>query len=339
MTQLKLKSTYKGGNNSMKLDPNSLNEALKQPYWMKLDETKSMIRGHLENFKRPHVATSWGLDSTILSFLVKQVCDEIDIKPNADNFPIFALNHTRNIYKEEPAYWKTIVSFLQIPDDKFKIFYPLNNKTVWSIAKDVGFLPLFRRSTKDKYIPYKFRKEPDCCEQLKKESVNEYLKSIPKNLQFDLSFVGTRANESQARRLNILMHCRTYSTNYQRPYKIRVNQPLAFWTEKDIEQCFNDNNIPKNPAYEVHNQQRLGCASCPAHIHWEERLAGDPTNDGQGMLMQNLRILRVTQPNRFQNTITRLRKKNLAENLILKVLNEKPLEGWNLASFDEELIC
>src|SRR3990167_6072687 len=107
------------------------------------------------------------------------------------------------------------------------------------------------------------------------------------------------------------MHCRTYSTDYQRPYKIRVNQPLAFWKYEDILECFEEFNIPKNPAYEIHNQERLGCASCPAHLHWEERLANDPTEDGKGMLLQNMRILRVTQPNRFQNTVIRLRQKNL----------------------------
>ena len=37
--ELKLADTYKGGNNSLKLNPYSLNQALKEPFWLKEDET------------------------------------------------------------------------------------------------------------------------------------------------------------------------------------------------------------------------------------------------------------------------------------------------------------
>jgi 3'-phosphoadenosine 5'-phosphosulfate sulfotransferase (PAPS reductase)/FAD synthetase len=207
---------------------------------------------------------------------------------------------------------------------------------------------MFRRSSKStkEYIPYKFRKEPDCCEQLKKESVNDYLKHIPEEIRFDCSFVGTRADESRARRLNILLHCRTYETDYQRPYKIRTVQPLAFWTDQDIEDYFKEYSIPINPAYAIHSQDRLGCASCPAHIKWEIRLAKDKTAVGMGMLLQNLRIIYSTQVQRFWNTVYRLRTSNeltifereRAEKVIQRVLSEGTLKDWKQAEWDEELL-
>ena len=62
--------------------------------------------------------------------------------------------------------------------------------------------------------------------------------------------------------------------------------------ENDIALFYEKYNIPFNPAYEAHNMKRMGCASCPAHINWEVRLATDPTSEGLGMLKQNLKLLK-----------------------------------------------
>ena len=135
---LKIYEAYKGGHNSIALDPKSLNNALAEPLWMKETDSLSIIRGHIQGFKKPHIATSWGKDSTVMSHMVIQVCKELDIKPTNEKFPMFVLNHTRNIYVEELEYWKKITSFLEIPKEKFLITYPRGSKTVWSIAEDVG---------------------------------------------------------------------------------------------------------------------------------------------------------------------------------------------------------
>lgn len=326
----------------MKLDPKSLNQALKEPYALKLDDTQHIITGHMTmcDFKKPFVATSWGKDSTVLSHLIVEQCKKNDIKPTDKLYPDFVLINTLNIYKEEPIYWKKIQKFLEIPDEKFKIFKPVNNQTVWSIADKVGYLPNFRKPSKSgtNYIPYEFRKEPECCNILKKESFNDHLKSLAEEERFDLQFIGIRAIENQTRRFNILMHCRTYFTDYGRPYKMRNCLPIGFWSDQDIDKYLEENDIPENPAYKVHNQKRLGCASCPAHIGWEVRLASDPTKDGKGQLYQNLRIIRATQPQRFLNSIVRLRFLHLAEDIIQKILNEPLVSKWEIAKWDEPLI-
>ena len=69
----------------------------------------------------------------------------------------------------------------------------------------------------------------------------------------------------------------------------------------DTYEYYHRYNIPKNPAYKAHDMERMGCASCPAHINWEIRLAKDPTNEGFGMLRQNFKILKETVFNGTEN--------------------------------------
>ena len=132
-----------------------------------------------------------------------------------------------------------------------------------------------------------------------------------------------------------MMNCRTYSSRYHRPYVSRTCTPLSFWTDSDIERYLKDNDIDKCPVYKIHNQDRMGCASCPAHIGWEKRLAEDPTETGVGMLKMNMRILRVTQPNRFWNGLSRLTDINLVHS----ILDEPEAEEWRKdIEYDEKLL-
>lgn len=341
--KLKLAESYKGGNNSLKLDPHSLNEALKQPFWMKEDEALHIIMGHLENFQRPHIATSWGKDSTVMAHLVIRACKELGIEPESEKFPIFAIADTRNTYKEEKPYWDEIIDFLGIPKKKHLIFVPKGNTTVWTVAKKHGHLPMQRKSTKQLgfHAPFKFRATPECCDELKKEGLNDWIKSMPDEYRFDLSMHGSRASENQNRRLNVLLHCRTYDTSSARHYKIRTVIPIAFLTQADdpqaksrgwnddIGQYFEKYKIPLNPAYEAHDLTRLGCQSCTAFKTWTKNQIKDPTGDSQKLLLLNLRVMRVTQPNRFVNECAILRKENMGEEIIQTSIKLPLLKEWS----------
>jgi 3'-phosphoadenosine 5'-phosphosulfate sulfotransferase (PAPS reductase)/FAD synthetase len=337
---MKLSDKYRGGN-SMMLDGWELNAELKKPYEQKLEETKAFIRAHLDNFKRPQVSTSWGKDSTVMSALICDIClNEKKMNPRTTAFPTFILVNTRNIYREEPEYWEKIRIRLGIPKVKFLVFKSEwddgTPATVWNVAKKVGYLPSFRRTDRHD-IPHEFRDEPKCCEILKRRTINKYLKKQKKFKRFDLVFVGTRAEESQARRFSVMMNCRTFSSRKKRVYVSRTCTPLAFWTDKDIDRYMEENNLEKCPVYERHNQKRIGCASCPAHLNWEKRLADDPTGEGRGMLELNLQILRVTQPNRFWNSISRLYKDH--KDICDKIINSPELEEWrNKVEYDEDLM-
>lgn len=326
----------------MKIEGYEVEAELAKTYEEKLKETYSIIREHLKAFKRPQIATSWGKDSVVMSAIVMDIClNEFKMNPRSRDFPVFTLAHTNNIYPEEPAYWERIRLQLKIPSTKFIIMKPKykdgKDKTVWSIAKEAGHLPSFR-NVNNKDIPYKFRNEPECCYQLKRESVNVYLKKQKKYMRHQLVLVGIRAEESQARRFSVMMHCRTFTTRHKRPYVSRTLTPLAFWKSADIERFFKDTGLEKCPVYKAHNQTRMGCASCPAHKNWEKRLAEDPTETGVGMLKMNLQILRVTQPNRFWNSISRLYKDH--QGMCDEILNSKELEAWRNTSveYDEKLM-
>lgn len=326
----------------MKIEPYEVKFEMDKPYEDKLKETYSIIREHLKSFKRAQIATSWGKDSVVMSAIVMDIClNEFKWNPRTRNFPVFTLAHTNNIFPEEPEYWERIRLQLGIPSTKFKIFKPKyedgTDKTVWSIAKDVGHLPSFR-NVDNKDIPYKFRNEPECCYQLKRQSVNKYLKKQKKYQRHELIIVGIRAEESRARKFSVMMHCRTFSTRHKRPYVSRTLTPLAFWTAKDIDRFFEERGLEKCPVYKIHNQERMGCASCPAHVNWEKRLAEDPTGTGVGMLKLNLQILRVTQPNRFWNSISRLYEKH--QDICDEILKSKEMEQWrnNNVEYDEKLM-
>jgi len=286
------------------LFPYEMYEKMRGTLEEKEADSLELIKGHFKMFKKFFVPTSHGKDSIVMIHLIIRVCKELN-KP----LPDFWLNHTLNVYKEEAAYWKLINKFLGI-EDKFKIFYPGKDEdtgkvwTVWSIAEKYGHLPNFRATWKDSAKQgFKRGTTPECCDILKKDHINKLLKALPKEDRYDCHFVGTRAQESSIRRLGVLQRCRSYFTRYRKPYPIRTCTPLSFWKDADIWAYFAKYKIPANPAYKIHNQQRMGCASCPAHVGWEIRLAKDPTQEGFGMLKMNLKILAKTDMPRLKESI------------------------------------
>ncbi len=298
---------------SFVLYPFEMWEKRRESFRVKEAESLELIVNHFKAFKKPHVMTSHGNDSVVMCHLAVRACNILDIP-----LPQFWLNNTLNIYKEEKEYWDRINSFLGI-EDNFKIFFPPKDKsnkrqTVWSIAKKVGHLPSFRKTAQHKSMSYKHSNTPECCDILKKESIKGYLKKLPVNERYDLVLIGTRAQESQMRSLGVLQRCRSYLQKTRTPYPKQVLTPLSFWHFDDIDKYYKAYNIPQNPTYEIHDISRMGCASCPAHIGWEARLAKDPTEEGFGMLRQNFKIMHETikdgteEPERLDKSIKTLQK-------------------------------
>jgi len=300
-----------------------LNEQQAKPFEQKVEETIEFIENHLKSFKKPYIATSFGSDSIVLMHLVMRASKNLGLE-----YPDMFLNDTLNTFKEEKQYWADITKEWGIID-KVKLFKPPTDEkgnmyTVWSIAKKYGHLPSFRawkKINKDgtgvlttKEMGGSGGNTPECCDILKKKTLKKYLNSLPEDQRYDLQFVGTRAEESHMRRSSVLQRCRTYVFKHFVKYPIRTCTPLSFWTMEDTRKYYEVNNIPFNPAYKAHDQDRLGCASCPAHINWEIRLAKDPTNEGFGMLKMNLKLMKqfidegTEKPERLENSITTLRK-------------------------------
>lgn len=328
------------------LFPFELHEKMREPFEDKEAEALELIKNHLKVFKKFFIASSHGKDSLVLVHMVWRACNELGI-PMVDVF----LNHTLNVYKEEKAFWEVFNKWLGI-EDNFKIFYPLKDEkgrmyTVWSIAEKYKHLPNFRRTARDG-IPSRQTNTPECCDILKKKSINLHLKELDPEERYDCHFVGTRAEESQIRSLGVLQRCRSYQIKTRKAYPIQTVTPLSFLTthkwknhqgewkeqskylkngklrkntkkifvphddqtkpENDIEMYFKKWNMPVDPTYEIHNIERMGCASCPAHLGWEKRLARDPTEEGFGMLKQNFKIMANTETGRLEKSIETLKK-------------------------------
>ena len=281
-----------------------MHEKMRGTFEEKEEESMRLIQGHLEHFTKPYIASSHGKDSIVMVHLIWRVCQKLHIQ-----MPEVWLNHTLNVYKEEKAYWDKFNSWLGI-EDRFRVFYPPKDEdgktqTVWSIAKKYG-LPRFRSTANAK--SYKDTNIPMCCDILKKQSINTYLKGLPVDDRYDLNFVGTRAEESQIRSLGVLQRCRSYFMKTRVAYPKQVVTPLSFWKAADVLEYFHRYEIPVNPVYAIHNVKRMGCASCPAHIGWESRLASDPTDEGFGMLKQNLKIMSQSDKPRLKESLKELTK-------------------------------
>lgn len=284
------------------LFPYELNFKMRESFEIKEAETITLIKLHLQKFKKAYVASSHGKDSIVMVHLIWRCCKELKI-PMIEVW----LNNTLNIYKEEKPYWDLFNKWLGI-EDKFRVFTPPGNQTVWSIAKKVGHLPNFRATAQHIKNSFIRTNVPECCNILKKQSIKEFLKGLPMDERYDLHFVGTRAEESRIRSLGVLQRCRSYEIKTRFPYPIRVLTPLSYWRAVDVLEYFHRYNIPKNPTYAVHNIKRMGCASCPAYKGWEINMANDPTAQGFGMLKKNLSILKDTESERFTVSIKVLQK-------------------------------
>lgn len=300
MTRLKLYEKYDNTRkNGIMIDPNSYFDELKMPYDLKLDETRLKIKGHLENYsyndsdgkKRSacFVSTSFGKHSIIITHLTKTICDEIGM----EMVPLF-LNNTLNLFPEEPAYWKKFAKRYNL-ENALKIFIPPKDEngkqiTVWSVREKNGYMENFRNKKNIIYNPktkrYVTKRSPDCCEQLKRESVNEYLMEDGTHLQ--CSFDGRLGVENNNRSRNALQRGCTYVTNFERPRPIRSFLPILYWTFEDSNKYIKDNFLPLCPSYEIHNLERMGCRNCVAYKSWMINLATNPTDLGSIDLKMNL---------------------------------------------------
>jgi 3'-phosphoadenosine 5'-phosphosulfate sulfotransferase (PAPS reductase)/FAD synthetase len=289
------------------------------PFELKYNQEKSfedkdadsmeLLENHLKIYKKPYIATSFGSDSIVLMHMTMRACKKLDIE-----YPDMFLNDTLNTFKEEKQYWADMIKLWEI-SHKVKIFKPPTDEkgnmyTVWSIAKKYGHLPSFRTIGGRKGGSK--GRTPECCDILKKATMKKWLKSMPKEDRYDLQIVGTRAQESRARANTVLQRCRTSILKTFVNYPMRIVTPLSFWTMEDTQKYYEVHDIPKNPAYKAHDMERMGCASCPAHLNWEIRLAKDPTNEGFGMLKQNFKILKQSiiekseDPKRLKESIKTL---------------------------------
>lgn len=342
---MKLKIYSKYDNSTKKgimIEPTSYYDELKEPYDLKIKEIKLKIKGHLEQYLYKDnagvtksgcfISTSRGKDSVVMEHLVLTVCKEM----NLPMIPCF-LNNTLNIYPEEMQYWKDFNLKNDITD--FRVFLPPKDEngkqiTVWSIREKNGFMENFRNKKNIIFNPKTgktiTKRSPDCCEQLKRLSVNKFLMT-DEGLNFKCSFDGRRAVENRNRSRNALQRGCTYETKFERPRLIRSFLPILYLTNEDRDRYITENNLLICPTYEKYDLERMGCRNCVAYKKWIVNLAKEPTGLGTRDLEMNLAFMYKTEPLRVKNELTYSFKYIKKNKIQINVNSEQVLQKyWNL---------
>lgn len=210
------------------------------------------------------VSTSGGKDSACISKLCKQLYPQIKhIMFNTG----LEYQATINLAKKQGA---EIIP-PQISWMKFceKEGYPVGSKQVSKRIHDVRSgaiscaITLFSKNygLSDKWLHFLSDKFVDfpishkCCDEFKKKpSHNTKLNPI----------IGTRIQESSMR---TSAWRKSGCNNYSLDYKRGVSRPISLWTDTDVEQYANDEQVELSEIYTQYQQKRTGCVNCPYGAH------------------------------------------------------------------------
>lgn len=147
--------------------------------------------------------------------------------------------------------------------------YPVGSKQVSKRIHDVKSgaiscaITLFSRNygLPDKWLHFLSDKFVDfpishkCCDEFKKKpSHNTKLNPI----------IGTRIQESSMR---TSAWRKSGCNNYSLDYKRGVSRPISLWTDADVEQYVNDEQVELSEIYTQYQQKRTGCVNCPYGAH------------------------------------------------------------------------
>lgn len=222
-----------------------LNEEMKLCYSDKLLMSINTIKKALSLSKNPVIASSFGKDSVVLTYLVHQINNKVPIV-----FTNTGVNFKETIkYKEElNRKWNLNIHELK-PEMSF-----------WEIVKKHGYPKESRNSKKGD------KREPKCCKILKNQPMKKFIKSFKP----DLVFVGLLGDEGRQRRF---VYINKGSAIYEnKSEKIMKCIPLIWWNIEDIWKFYEKENIKINPVYKKYAINRTGCIPCTGHKGWKKQL-------------------------------------------------------------------
>lgn len=248
---------------------------------VKIEKSKLLIKETIDEFGKDQVYLSYsgGKDSTVLSHLAKQIYPDI--------LHIFA--NTTCEYPEtlEQVNWEQSQNSTNL-----LIVYPQDrNKKAWTFKRVVDYYayPMFSKRVANAIRTYRHAKTPrtkqnsidyinrnfkkydkykelnisdKCCEVLKKNPI----KKKAKELNLKCAIIGTLADESRQRELDWINNgCNVF-------YKRKDNQsrPLSFWTEKDIWEYIEKNNVKISSLYSK-GYSRNGYMYCGFEVQFEPK--------------------------------------------------------------------
>ena len=210
-------------------------------YEEKLMSSRTLIASVLKQHKRPCVSLSWGKDSVIMLYLIREFCKKTAV--------IFA-----NTQCEYPETYKYRDMMLKNHLTDLNYFETRPIKNFWQCVEEYGF-PHMRQSETTGT-----KRTPKCCQYLKEKP----LMKKQKELEIDLEFWGLQTSESMNRR-RLFMRLGSYYFNQTR--KRYVCLPMALWNDSDVKRYAKEHNIPLNPLYKT--MKRTGCMFCTGFKDWK----------------------------------------------------------------------
>jgi len=135
--------------------------------------------------------------------------------------------------------------------------------TFWTCVKEYGF-PLLRGQYKDDSKSKDRR--PMCCQLLKEQPILDR--------GIIAMITGLRASESRMRMFAIAQRGQFYHAKTLKRWNYH---PIAFWTEREVWDYHNRNQIPHNGIYDK-GHDRCGCWPCTGYLGWRQSLARSHPN-------------------------------------------------------------
>lgn len=211
-----------------------------------------------------YVSTSGGKDSACVSKLCKQQYPQI--KHIMFNTRL-EYQATINLAKKQGA--KIIPSTTSWIEFCEKEGYPVGSKQVSKRIHDVRSgaiscaITLFSKNygLSDKWLHFLSREFVDfpisqkCCNEFKKR---------PSHKTGLNPILGTRVQESSMR---TSAWKKSGCNNYSLDYKRGVSHPISLWTDTDVKQYVNDEQVELSEIYTQYQQKRTGCVNCPYGAH------------------------------------------------------------------------
>ena len=216
----------------------------KMSYAEKIEYTNRLIKDSLEVYPNIACACSFGKDSTLLLYLIRQYTPNIKV--------IF--NNTWVEHRRTYEFRDYLVKEWNLNYHETK-----PNKTYWNCIKEYGY-PSTSRYRKGSSTPF-------CCYHLKESPALKWYKAN----KIDAVFLGLTHDESYQRRLTLIKYGDKYSTKRHSRRLITKIHPLAFWKSEDVWRYIKENNVPYNKIYDL-GVDRCGCVPCTAHIGWESQV-------------------------------------------------------------------
>ncbi len=257
------------------------------PIEEKIKKSKEVIEEALNKYERCAVAFTGGKDSTLLLWLVKQVCEEKGFK-----MPIAMFINEGDVFEEvwEFVYkirdeWNLDLRIAQ-NDDVLKQVKKLGDPVKVELLNEINKAELKKIGFDGEEFP--FEPESFVGNHLMKTVA---MKMFLKENRIDALFTGIRWDEQEARRNEV------YFSPREDPPHVRVH-PLLHFRERDVWQVIRTYNIPVNKLYAL-GYRSLGAKSSttkPADIPaWEQDLEKIPERVGRRQdkegIMRRLREL------------------------------------------------